>query len=191
MNIKSTLLVFFGILIACGSSAVGQTNDANADTQCTCTGQQGPMGPTGLTGVEGPAGTAGAPGAQGPQGPQGLQGDPGAQGTQGPQGVQGPQGTAGTNGTVTSKTDLYIVTKAITVPANGGATVIAACKDTNDILLSGSCSGGGHLGMYPTVQSWPENVSSTTLAADWYCEGGNESSSSFTLTATAVCVNIP
>lgn len=188
MNIKTTALVFFGILIACSGNSITQVNDANADTQCTCTGQVGPTGLTGAEGPIGPQGPAGTPGAQGPQGPQG---DPGTQGPAGAQGAQGPQGPAGTNGTLTSKSSMYVVQKSVTVPANGGATISAACSDTNDILLSGSCWGGGALGQNPVAQSFPENVSSTTLAADWYCDGVNASSATFQLTVTAVCVSVP
>ena len=188
MNFKSTALVLFGILIACGSSAVGGIDDAKADNQCTCTGEKGAQGAPGLDGAQGPAGAPGAAGPEGPQGPQGLQGAEGPQGVQGPQGAQG---AAGKDGTITSKTALYAVQSSVTVPANSGATVKAACSDANDILLSGSCWGGGSLGQNPVAQSYPENVATTSLTADWYCDGVNASSSSFQLTATAVCVSVP
>jgi hypothetical protein len=193
MNIKAITFTFFGIIVACGGSGLSNIGDAQAGEDggaCTCQGQQGPQGPAGAQGQQG---VQGPPGTQGMAGTNGTNGTDGAQGAQGPQGIQGVQGAtgaAGANGYPSSKTDLYVVTSNVTVPAGSSASTTAVCSAAKDILLSGSCSGSNAF-LNAIAESYPENVSTTSTAADWYCSAGNPSSSAFTMTARAVCVTVP
>lgn len=196
MDIKAIAFTFIGILVACGGSGLSTIGDAQAGGDggaCTCQGQEGPAGPAGMNGAQGPAGPqglagmSGTNGTDGAQGPQGLQG---VQGATGATGAQGPAGPAGAAGYPSSKTDIYLVTATVTVPASGTASVTAACTATKDILLSGSCSGANPF-LNAIAETYPENVSTTVTAADWYCSAGNPSTSAFTMTARAVCVTVP
>lgn len=190
MNIKAIAFIFVGILIACGGSGLNNVPDAKAGDDggsCTCQGQEGPVGPVGpmgLPGAQGQQGLAGAAGAVGPEGPQGPQGN---QGIQGATGATGATGTAGTNGALSSKTQVYTVSTSVTVAGGGTNTVSSSCKTTTDILLSGSCYGPTEYADY-IIQSLPQNVSTTSTAADWYCEGGNAGTTSYSLTSVAICI---
>ena len=192
MNFKAITLVFLGIIIACGGTGLSSIGDAQAGEDggtCTCQGQVGPQGLQGPVGAQGPQGLPGAKGQDGTNGTDGTNGAQGPQGPQGATGATGATGAAGTNGKPSAKTDLYVVTTSVTVPANSSASVTAACSDTDDILISGSCSGANPF-LNAIAESYPENVTTTSTAADWYCSAGNPSSTAFTLTARAICVTI-
>jgi len=129
-------------------------------------------------------GTPGAQGATGPQGP------PGQDGVDGVDGRDGAPGANGTNGVLDGKDAVYTSSSSSkTLGVGGTGTVTASCDDSNDLVMSGSCSvsvAGSYI-----MASGPVNPTSVTDIAGWSCEGYDGADSTATVTATALCVVVP
>ena len=158
-------------------------------------GPAGPAGPTGK-GDPGPAGPAGPRGEAGPPGPRGEVGPPGPQGTQGlqgPQGIQGPPGPAGPRGPegpaggYSRKREVYRATAQLSIGPGLSGAVAAACRDANDLLISGHC-GATPAWLGALGQAGATDADSTTAAA-WRCEYRNLSAhNSLMINAAIFCV---
>lgn len=128
-----------------------------------CSQLQGPVGP------QGPKGDKGDTGAAGPKGDVGMQGTQGMQGVAGMQGAPGMQGPAG----VATKADIYCVEEDLSGPRSAQGT--AACRDGNDVLLTGGCEivaapRGYALGELALLTSAPlANVAIPGARAEWRC----------------------
>lgn len=84
----------------------------------------------------------------------------------GPQGIQGPVGPTGPAGPGMSRMKSYEVVVQTTTPGGGQAQAVAACADTDDILMGGSCE----LDTRTPNLSVPMNVGTDlTQPAYWQC----------------------
>lgn len=165
---------------------------AVAPAACTCAagaagkpGAPGPAGPAGPVGPAGEAGATGLSGQPGGQGPRGLQGPPGVQGVPGPRGVQGLAGPPGTYG---ARAQLYRASGRLTLSAGLNGAVVATCRKTTDLLISGGCAAEppwlGALGRTSAV-----DLATKDRAAGWRCEFRNLSATrAITINAAAYCV---
>jgi len=130
----------------------------------SCSQLQGPAGPPG------PKGDKGDTGGVGPKGEPGIQGKQGVPGQQGLQGVPGTQGPAG----VATKADIYCVEEDLSGPRSAQGR--AACRDINDVLLTGGCeivaaTRGYADGEIALLNSAPVagTLSSPGTRAEWVC----------------------
>lgn len=216
MNIKLSFgIILMAFIAGCGTDAV-QGQNKTAALSATCApqdnvpsgtgvgvapgtqgaqgvpgpaGPQGPQGPKGDKGDPGPAGMS-MPGTPGEQGPVGPAGPAGAAGAPGAPGVAGPKGDPGAPGLLASKSQLYVRTLQVWVPAGGTNSVDALCDDTNDIPLNGGCAAGiTALGQNITYSgAWiPSDVG---RQSGWRCGGNNYNSSAYPLTANVTCLTV-
>lgn len=148
------------------------------------TGEVGPVGPQGEVGPQGSQGAQGEPGMTGTQGPAGATGATGPQGSQGPQGVPGQVGPQGPAGSGISKSDVYVITVQQSigpVPTN----VVAACANTGDILLHGTCGCVGPCGIGAGISMHDDD----NQAASWQCQYSN-AGGTVIATTRAVCLSV-
>ncbi len=157
-----------------------------------CSQLQGPAGPQGPKGDKGDTGSAGP---KGDLGMQGVQGMPGAVGMQGAPGMQGPAGGV-------RKADIYCVEEDLSGPRSAQGR--AACRDGDDVLLSGGCEIVGATRIYPSGEI--SLLSSAPIAgnqasgarAEWVCAWGSALSSypadyfnDAGFRARVCCINVP
>jgi len=139
-------------------------------------GPQGDPGPTGPVGPMGPPGTSVLPGPPGPSGPSGPQGPAGPAGPQGPAGKDGKDGTPFS----LTKADLYL--------AGSNNIPTANCKDSNDVMLTYTCTcGGGAACLGATFLGG--TISPATNAGVSCLQGAGSGAPA--ATAMVVCINVP
>ncbi len=164
----------------------GETGPAGSQGETGLTGNTGAIGFTGATGLTGLTGADGALGGIGPiglQGETGLTGAIGPQGTTGTTGQQGATGPAGT-GSGIDKSRIYIAYSPIGDIAIGGSlTVVANCRDSNDVVLS-----GGYMVTHTIIPSfnYPQatnEIAGWTVSAYSTAMAGN-------VQATAACLTV-
>jgi len=193
-TIYSLTLVLAALLVGgCDDNPPAAAGPAGPKGDPGAAGVKGDKGDPGAKGDPGPLGQKGDPGATGPAGPAGPKGDPGATGPAGPTGLTGATGPAGPSGASLSKAAFYTVvvtgTTSSTVPTVD--VVSAACKDVNDVLVSGGCDIAANVNSFLLRRSGPTNVTSTSVAAGWECRWYNPLGGGYVTTATAVCMAVP
>jgi hypothetical protein len=186
----------------------GPAGPAGKDAVCASglgqcpTGVPGPAGADGVQGADGSSCSVSGSGTSaivactngtvatitaptGLKGDAGERGETGAQGVQGFKGDQGPPGTDGSAGLGFSRLSQYTV---MAQNVSGGAGAEAACKDSNDVLVTGGCQVTGGTGYEPIRLSYPVTNAQPNLPAKWVC---GSTSSLLQVVAVAVCVEVP
>ncbi len=175
-----------GSLHVVGGTNIGGVLSTNEAFVSSCEqgpqGPPGPQGPQGEPGPAGPQGPQGEPGPQGPAGPEGPQGPQGAMGPQGPQGAPGISGLQYVSGAPLTLAKLTSGTATATCPT--GLTVIGGGYTTT--VPGGSNAEAASMQVFTSASSGPNtwSVSATNGA-----KGGGDHS--LTLTARAICANVP
>lgn len=157
------------------------------------TGQQGIQGVAGAPGTQGPAGAQGPQGPQGPAGAQGPQGFVGSPGAQGPQGPQGPPGPTGGQGTYLIKDFKTTTISSYNHGTSYGSvlTVSVNVPSPNDVIMvhtSGytDMSGNDDACADYFVRNTTDGVSSETIRAGMYGDGGGNGGTSSHLAGTFI-----
>jgi hypothetical protein len=183
------------------AGAVGPKGDKGDPGLPGTSGERGSIGTAGAVGAAGPkgdigpAGPAGLPGAAGPKGDTGASGMSGAPGNPGAPGAAGPKGDRGLTGaagTSMTRSSIYVVEQMV-IATSGAMNVAAACKDADDVPLSGSCvvSNPNEVMLFggsPSGGSTPD----TSGPGGWLCQathGAGSGNASVTAFATCLTVN--
>jgi hypothetical protein len=147
-------------------------------------GDEGPVGPSGAPGIQGPPGPKGEDGLPGPQGPAGEPGVPGVQGPKGDAGAAGEPGPAGEPGAPgLNGVSGWEIVYSDAAYGSADQTAVATCPAGKKVIGGGPfsevASGTFTINIYRSYPS-AEN--------EWTVSGYRANSTTWKLTAYAVCV---